>query len=131
MTRVLLLLIAAGAIVLGVTRLHHTDECSSASSAAFRIALGGDPADVAAVAHTIAAQCRGASSLAVAVSALRKAGRATAAVAVAEQAVHREPDNFATWVSLWLAEGPVNPTAANAARARAHELNPRYAATAG
>ena len=131
MMRVLLLLVAVGAIVLGVTRLHHTDACSNASSAAFGIALGADAADVESVAHTIAAQCRGASSLAVAVSALRKAGKNTAAVDVAREAVRREPDNFATWVSLWLAEAPVSPAAANVARLRAHELNPRYAAAAG
>lgn len=131
MMRVLLLLIAVGAIVLGVTRLHHTDACSSASSAAFRIALGANPAQVRSVANTIAGQCRGASSLAIAVSALSKAGDRQGAVALAREAVRREPDNFATWVSLWLAERPVDPSAANVARLRAHVLDPRYAATAG
>jgi hypothetical protein len=128
--RFALLLAALGAIVLGVTRLHATDACTSSSQHAFVIALGAPGADVQAVVHGVAQHCRGATALATSVSALRRVGDDRAAVSVAEQAVRREPENFATWVGLWLAESPIDPAAAAAAKAQAHELDPRYAPTA-
>jgi len=128
--RVLVLLVAAGAIVLGVSRLEATDACTSASQHAFAIALGAPAGDVLATVHEVAAECRGATALATAVSALRRAGRSAVAITVAREAVAREPDNFATWVSLWLAETSIDPAAAAQAKARAHALDPRYAATA-
>lgn len=122
--RILLALAAAGAILLGAARLSATNACDAAWRAA-RTA----PRPERAV-QAMERRCRGAEQLVGGAAALQRAGEQRQALAAARLAAAREPDNYLTWVAVWVSARSLDPAAAERARLRAHELNPRYPPTA-
>jgi Flp pilus assembly protein TadD len=130
LVRGVLVLIAAAAIVFGVTRLQDTNACNDAKREGFQIALGrGVPGTADALARKVADHCRGGSDLAATGVALARAGAVAPAERLAREAVRRDPRDYLGWVSLAIVLQRRNePAASRAAARRALALNPRYAA---
>lgn len=125
-----LLLVALAAIALGLTRLHQTRSCTSASNDAFAVGLGAPATHIGSIVDEIAAQCRGGSALASAAVVLVRVGQLRQARRVAGEAVRREPDSYLSWFALALTEQRAAPVSAVVDLARSHALDPRYAASA-
>jgi hypothetical protein len=68
----------------------------------------------------------GTEALLLASTARSSRGEARRGAALARQAVEREPDSFAAWLTLGFALRNVDRPAALDALERAHRLNPRY-----
>ena len=68
----------------------------------------------------------GTEALLLASAARSSRGESGPGVAYARRAVHREPDNFAAWLTLGIALKDVDRREALDALERAHRLNPRY-----
>jgi tetratricopeptide (TPR) repeat protein len=125
-----LVLIAAAAIVFGVTRLRDADACSDAKNAAIAVALGhAPPGGPQPIADKVVAHCRDSSDLAAAGGALARAGDVAVAEGLARRAVSRDPRGYLGWASLAIVlQRRHEPAASRAAARRALALNPRYAA---
>jgi len=130
LVRGVLVVIAAAAIVFGVTRLHDADACKDAKAAGIAVALGhGSAAGGGPLADKVADHCRDSSDLAAASGALARGGDLAAAERLARRAVARDPENYLGWVSLAIVLQRSHEAAASRAAARrALALNPRYAA---
>jgi Flp pilus assembly protein TadD len=126
-----LVLIAAAAIVFGVTRLHGTDACDDAKRAGFAFAaIGHGPAGSAErLATKVADNCRDTGDLAATSSVLVQAGALAPAERMARTAVARDPRGYLGWISLAIVlQRRREPRASRAAARRALALNPRSAA---
>ena len=124
MTARLALAAAAVAIVvaLAVTRGHH-DACEEARATVFQVTLGHQP--VARQPEAIAQvrdECRGTTALVSVAGALHRQGRDRAALAIAQEAARREPDNAAAWSAV--AATTTDQALARAAEARLRDLDP-------
>jgi hypothetical protein len=112
--RIAIVAVAIGAIVFLGVRLREHDRCQSAQTAS--------PLRVAALTE----DCRDPDDLAGASVVLLNAGKRDDAVRMAQQAVRREPDSFAGWVAVALAQRSRTSPRGRAAVARAKALNPRW-----
>jgi Tfp pilus assembly protein PilF len=123
-------LLAAAAIVFGVTRLQDTNACEQAKAGAIAVALGHAPgATPASLAQEAADHCRDSSDLAATSAALARGGDVAIARRLARRAVARDPRGYLNWVSLAVVlQRAHEPAASRAAARRALALNPRYAA---
>jgi predicted Zn-dependent protease len=110
---VVVALAVAAVVVLGI-RLREHDRCQSAQK--------GAAVDVA----KLSANCRDPDLLASASFLLVTAGKRAEGARLAQESVRREPDSFAGWVALALAQPDRNSPQARRAVARAKALNPRW-----
>jgi hypothetical protein len=114
LVRLAIVVVAVGAIVLLGTRLREHDACQSAQE--------GSAVDVA----KLSANCRDPDVLASASFLLVTAGKRADGERLAQESVRREPDSFAGWVAVALAQRDRNSPQARRAVARAKALNPRW-----
>jgi predicted Zn-dependent protease len=112
--RVVVVALAVAAVVVLGIRLREHDRCQSAQK--------GTAVDVA----KLSANCRDPDLLASASFLLVTAGKRAEGERLAQESVRREPDGFAGWVALALAQPDRNSPRARRAVARAKALNPRW-----
>jgi hypothetical protein len=112
--RIAIVAVAIGAIVFLGVRLREHDRCQSAQK--------GRAVDVA----ELSANCRDPDVLASASFLLVTAGKRAEGERLAQESVRREPDSFAGWVAVALAERDRTSPQARHAVARAKALNPRW-----
>jgi hypothetical protein len=118
--RVVIVVVAVGAIVLVGTRLRDHDRCQSAQTA---IAASGPRGGEIA---KLSASCRDPDVIAGVSALLLVAGARQPGTALAREAVQREPASFIGWVALAQGLGATDPAGARAAVRRARALNPRW-----
>jgi len=128
--RGVLILIAAAAVVLGVTRLGDANDCDAAKDQGFAAALGKPvPGGPEGLARRVTAHCRGGGDLSATAVALARGGELAPAARLVREAIRRDPRDYQGWVALAIVrQDQHQPGAQRRAALRALALNPRYAA---
>ena len=130
--RVLLVAVAAGVVVFGISRLGQTNRCADARhevgvqiylrSVGVRDPSRGDPA----TANTrLLDDCRDRTEIAQYATSEGTVGMTREAASLARAVTRLEPRNRFGWLALALALRRVQPAGATAALRRAHALDPR------
>lgn len=125
--RAALVVVCAGAIVFGATRLHQVDSCehtrTTVLSALFhrKVPAGGFPAQQ----RRLVDMCRDRNVLAQVAVVETSFGQSGRAAVLARQLVRDEPRNVRGWGALAQALARTDPRGAAAARARLRALDPR------
>jgi hypothetical protein len=114
LARLVVVALAIAAIVVLGVRLREHDRCQAAQR--------GSSVDVA----QLSANCRDPDVLASASFLLVTAGKRAEGERLAQESVRREPDSFAGWVAVALAQPDRSSPQAQRAVARAKALNPRW-----
>jgi Flp pilus assembly protein TadD len=130
--RGLLLGVAAAAIVFGIAGLRQTDHCDDAKHAIdvviYERSLGvrdQQPSELASKQRRLVAECRDRTELARYATLEGTVGLSALAASLARTVTRLEPENRFGWLALALVLNRVQPAAADAARRRAHALDPR------
>lgn len=123
MARLLAAAACVAVVVVLAGRLADHDACTGAREGIFKsVAHRAQPeAVIARHVATVRERCRGADGLIAAAGGLKTLGRDRESVALAREAVRREPESFAAWRALGIA---ATGAEAERARRRATELSP-------
>ena len=129
--RALVLVLAVLVAGFAAIGLHDDDRCQDAAVALFEAVAHDRPASGPIVDDYVDG-CRGSHRLAVAANNLAGAGQVRPAVALADEAIRREPDNYEGWAALSAAlrRRGLEGAAARALR-QARRLNPRFGPARG
>lgn len=116
--------VAVCALVVGA---HRTEErCSEAGADVVRDITGtAEGGELGPALATLTEDCTDTRATILAATELARAGREAEALGLARAAVRAEPENPGAWLALFLATREADPAAAERARARVLELNPR------
>jgi hypothetical protein len=114
LVRLVVVALAIAAVAVVGSRLGEDERCQSAQT--------GTAVDVA----KLSANCRDPDVLASASFLLVTAGKRAEGARLAQESVRREPDSFAGWVAVALAQRDRNSPQTRRAVARAKALNPRW-----
>ena len=127
-----MVLVACAAIGLGVSRLSDAHQCSSAKAklnvAIYQRAVvnrAPDTRGLPAAQDTMVATCRDRTDLARLATVEQAVGLTALGVSLARRVVALEPRNRQAWLALALVLDKVDPAGSDAARRRAHALDPR------
>jgi tetratricopeptide (TPR) repeat protein len=126
------LALAATVIAAGMAVQLHAHDLVAGSVTELKRELGGkpDPAQNKKALDDALEASRiqpGSGALFIALGLEQRAGHAAQAERLALRATHREPDNFATWLTLGIVrQGRGDTAGANTAFAQAQRLNPLY-----
>jgi hypothetical protein len=130
--RVVLVTVAGLAIVFGLSGLRDTHRCDDAKQAMdvviYQRTVGvrdQRPQDVASLQRRLVADCRDRTDLARYATLEGTVGLTAEAASLARTVTRLEPTNRFGWLALSLVLNRVQPAAADAARRRAHALDPR------
>ena len=130
--RVLVLAVAVVLAGYALIERHDTRRCTADARQVLASALSTKPSLPTGLVPTLIADCRGSHTLALAANGLARVKRLPEALALANEAIRREPGNYEGWAAL--AETLQRRGLDGASRralARAVALNPRYGQTPG
>jgi|KBSSwiStaDraftv2_1062776.scaffolds.fasta_scaffold1285989_1 Flp pilus assembly protein TadD len=130
--RGLFVVVAAVAIGFGIAGLRQTNRCDDAKQAIdvviYQRSQGvrdQDPREIASTQRKLVADCRDRTELARYATLEGTVGLTAPAASLARTVTRLEPTNRFGWLALALVLNRVEPAAADAARRRAHALDPR------